>query len=112
MKERRSSGPPYSTTKIRENYFLQIALWDQGCGGGELKSYNSLEATKLERGETKRSYQDIQQGTTYDMVSQQFACCIYLPKDPSVKELSPKARVPTEGLEPQEVINNPLEPQN
>ena len=39
------------------------------------------------------------------MVSQQFACCISLPKDQSVKKLSTKARVPTEGPERQEVIN-------
>ena len=54
-------------------------------------------------------------------MSQQFACCIYLPKDQSVKQLSTrpeclpkdhsikrlsaKARVPTEGPERQEVIN-------
>ena len=37
------------------------------------------------------------------MVSQQFACCIWLPKDRSVKKLSTKARVPTEGPERQEV---------
>ena len=39
------------------------------------------------------------------MVSQQFACCICLPKDQSVKKLSTKARVPTEEPERQEVIN-------
>ena len=39
------------------------------------------------------------------MVSQQFACCIYLPKDQSVKKLSAKARVPTKGPERQGVIN-------
>ena len=38
------------------------------------------------------------------MVSQQFACCIYRPKYQSVKKLSRKARVPTKGLERQEVI--------
>ena len=39
------------------------------------------------------------------MMSQQFTCCICLPKDQSVKKLSTKARVPTEGPERQEVIN-------
>ena len=39
------------------------------------------------------------------MVSQQFTCCICLSKDQSVKKLSTKARVPTEGPERQEVIN-------
>ena len=38
-------------------------------------------------------------------MSRQFACCICLPKDQSVKKLSTKARVPTEGPECQEVIN-------
>ena len=39
------------------------------------------------------------------MVSQQFTCCICLPKDQSVKKLSTKVRAPTEGPERQEVIN-------
>ena len=38
-------------------------------------------------------------------MSRQFACCIYLPKDQSVKKLSTKARVPTKGPERQEIIN-------
>ena len=38
-------------------------------------------------------------------MSQQFTCCICLPKDQSVKKLSTKARVPTEGPERQEIIN-------
>ena len=39
------------------------------------------------------------------MMSQQFTCCICLPKDQSVKKLSTKARAPTKGPERQEVIN-------
>ena len=39
------------------------------------------------------------------MVSQQFTCCICLPKDQSVNKLSAKARAPTEGPERQQVIN-------
>ena len=49
------------------------------------------------------------------MVSQQFTCCICLPKDPSVKKLSTKdqsvkklstkARAPTQGPERQEIIS-------
>ena len=39
------------------------------------------------------------------MVSEQFTCCICLPKDQSVKKLSTKARAPTEGPEHQEVIS-------
>ena len=38
-------------------------------------------------------------------MSRQFACCIYLPREQSVKELATKARAPTEGPEPQEIIN-------
>ena len=39
------------------------------------------------------------------MVSQQFTCCICLPKDQRVKKLSAKARAPTKGPESQEVIS-------
>ena len=39
------------------------------------------------------------------MVSQQFTCCICLPKDQSVKKLPTKARAPTEGPERQEVTD-------
>ena len=39
------------------------------------------------------------------MMSRRFACCICLPKDPSVKKLSTEARAPTKGPERQEVIN-------
>ena len=122
--------------------FLQLALWDQGWGRGgaeksqpsratktreggdkkELRSHNPLEPQKLERGETKRSYKDIQQrndvrhgvSTVHllhtptegperpEVINKRPE---RLPKDQSVKKLSTKARAPTEGPERQEVIN-------
>ena len=38
------------------------------------------------------------------MMSRQFACCIYLPRDQSVKGISTKARAPTKGPDRQEII--------
>ena len=40
------------------------------------------------------------------MVSQQFTCCICIPKDQSVNKLPTKARAPTEGPERQELTND------
>ena len=112
MKERRSSGPPYSTTKIRENLFLVSLVGPSLRREGAEKLQPSRAIKTSERGETKRSYKDIQQRDD-------------VRHDVSTVHL---LHIPTEGPEGQEVIDkgqsayrrtrasrsyhNPLERQN
>ena len=71
-----------------EFFFLQLALWDQGWGGRELKSYNPLDLQTREGGDKK----GLEGYTTRDDVRHGVSTVHLL-------------HMPTQGPERQEVIN-------